>query len=336
MNIEVVSLRQNYNVLLSYFKKQQPATVFLFIVLFLLLKIPFLLKNNFYPIISVDNLLGGIGILFAGSFYLNFFLAQVFLFSQAIIFNQLFRLAGYHESAGVVPAIYYILLSSFHPAFNEFTIYTIIGFVLLWMFYMLLQITVKESAKVECFNLGIIGGILVLLDLHCLIFLPFVFLMLYALKPFRLEEYLLMLFGMLCPFYFAFGATYLLDGNIRPFTLKIFEWFHFHNDLYNKVLFSMLGVYLLCSFVVMQGINFSAGFKKRKNVNMLAFFLVGMSVVLLFSGTYGEPASFLLLIPVSIFLTLLMLRIRKNRLAEFFNLIFVLVVISINIIRAFR
>ena len=322
--------------LVSYFKKQQPATILALVIFFLLLKLPFLIKGSFFPVQAVFNLWGNVGIILGGSFYLNFFIAQLFLVVQIVIFNLLFRAAGYHESTGVLPSVYYMLLSSLHPAFNQFTIYTVTVSVLLWMFYVLLQITVKESARIECFNLGFIGGILVSIDTHTIVMLPFLFLMLYALKPFRLEEYLLLFFGILCPFYLVLSIGYIVGWKASPISLEVFQWFRFDNDSYNKILFAGVGVYLFFSILAMQGINFSAGFKRRKNVNMLAFFFLGITIVVALSGAYGEPALSLLFIPVSIFLTLLMLRIRKIRLAEFLNLIFVIAIFTINILRVIK
>ena len=98
----------------------------------------------------------------------------------------------------------------------------------------------------------------------------------------------------------------------------------------------LTGVYLLFSFISMRGIMYSTGFKRRKNLNMLIFYFVGMVLVILLSGHLDETVFALLFIPVSIFLSLFMLRIRKKRLGEILNAIFVIVIFVTNIVRIFK
>jgi hypothetical protein len=69
---------------------------------------------------------------------------------------------------------------------------------------------------------------------------------------------------------------------------------------------------------------------------MLAFFFMGLSVVVFFSGNLDEAAFSLLFIPISIFLTLFMLRIRKKKLGEILNAIFVSAIFIVNMIRVLR
>lgn len=69
---------------------------------------------------------------------------------------------------------------------------------------------------------------------------------------------------------------------------------------------------------------------------MLIFFFVGIVLLILFSGNLDVTVFSLLFIPVSIFLTLFMLRIRKKRLGEILNAIFVIVIFVTNIVRLFK
>ena len=69
---------------------------------------------------------------------------------------------------------------------------------------------------------------------------------------------------------------------------------------------------------------------------MLIFHFVGMVLVILLSGHLDETVFALLFIPVSIFLSLFMLRIRKKRLGEILNAIFVIVIFVTNIVRIFK
>jgi len=180
---------------LSFFKSQQPATIFAFILFFIVIKIPVFIFGTIVPVHSVQNIWFNVGTIAGNHYFLNFLLAQVCLFIQAIWFNYLFHKADFNENTTMIPAMYFSILSALLPSFNQFGIYIIISFVLFATFHVLLSITTKDDAKLDSFNLGILGGILVILNIHFLVFLPFLFLMLYAVKPFRINEYLMLFFG---------------------------------------------------------------------------------------------------------------------------------------------
>ena len=324
--------------MLSYFKSQQPTTVLAFVLFFVLVKIPFFIAGTLVPVEPVQNLWFSVGLLIESSFFVNFILAQICLIIQAIWFNYLFHKADYNETNTMIPAVYFTLVTSLITQFNQFSIYLVIGFILLAVFQTLLTITTKDNARKHSFNLGILGGILVILNAHFLFFLPFLFLMLYAVKPFRINEYLMLFFGLTFPFYFAASISYLMnfDINISEFFISFFRFFRFENDLFNIILFVLTNVYLLMSFVSLRGIMYSTGFKRRKNINMLIFFFIGMIVTILFCDNLDEGFLSLLFIPVSVFLSLFMLRLRNKKWSEIFNVIFVLTIFTVNIVRIFK
>ena len=324
--------------MLSYFKSQQPPTVLAFIFLFVAVKIPFLIASKIIPVSDVHNLWGSVGLLLSGSFLLNFLLAQICLISQAIWFNYLFHKADYHEGSSMIPALYFTLVTSLIPQFNELSIYLLIGFILLLLFQTFLIVTVKESTKLECFNAGVLGGVLCVINLNFLLFVPFLFLILYAIKPFRFNEYLMLLFGILFPFYLLLSVSYIADLfiNISAFSMVPFHFQTIYKSIPDFINLLLTGVYLLFSFISMRGIMYSTGFKRRKNLNMLIFYFVGMVLVILLSGHLDETVFALLFIPVSIFLSLFMLRIRKKRLGEILNAIFVIVIFVTYIVRIFK
>lgn len=321
--------------MLSYFKSQQPTTVLAFILFFVIIKIPFFLLEKTIPIANVQNLWNSIGLIASGSFMVNFILAQICILAQAIWFNYLFHKADYNETNTMIPALYFTLLTSLIPQFNQCSIYLLIGFVLLAIFQTLLTITTKDNAKLDSFNLGVLSGILVMLSAHFLFFLLFLFLMLYAVKPFRINEYIMLLFGILCPIYIVISISYLLNVelNINGFYITSIQFFKFDKNILNTIVFCTTAVYVMFSFVSMRGIMYSTGFKRRKNINMLVFFFLGLLVTILFSNNLDETLLSLLFIPISVFLSLFMLRLRNKKWTEIFNAIFVIVIFVTNIVR---
>ncbi len=324
--------------MLSYFKSQQPVTVLAFALFFIIVKLPFAFLGHLIPVKEIPSLWGYAGTFAPYAFTTNFLLAQAALLVQAVWFNYLFHKADYCEGSTMVPALYFTMVTSLVPAFNQWNIYLLIGFILLALFHILLTITVKENAKIECFNAGVLGGVLVLINGHFILFVPFLLLMLYALKPFRLNEYLMLLFGIMLPVYFALSASYLFDLliNPSPFYISSFSLFKPKNNILDDINYILVAVYLLFSFVSLRGIMYSTGFKRRKNINMLVLLLLAMTLTVLLSGKLDEAVLSFLFIPTSVFLSIFMLRIRKKRLGEILNAIFVCTICIVNIVRIFR
>ncbi|MEN9447644.1 MAG: hypothetical protein RJA25_934 [Bacteroidota bacterium] len=323
--------------MLSYFKSLQPSSIFTFIVAFILLKLPFFFGAvpTIKPMMSFWYFLGGVE---KNSILLNILPAQICLLGQAVWLNYLFHKADYHEGRSMIPALYFTLLTTLIPSFNILSIYTVITFVLLMLFQTFISIASKENSRAECFNAGIIGGILCLINTHFILFIPFLFLILYAIKPFRFNEYVMMVFGMFFPVYCALVFSYLFDKSININILR-FERFHIEyimHNIFNSINIILTIIYLLLAFVSMQGILYSTGFKRKRNIKMLIFLFLGLLLIIILSGDLDETILSLMFIPVSIFLTFLMLRIRKKRLSELLNLIFVLVTFITNVIRLIK
>lgn len=324
--------------MLAYFKSQQPAAIFAFFLVFLLLKIPFFLTHSIVPVLDVQNLWGSIGLFVSGNFYLNFFIAQLCLLAQAIWFNYLFHKADYHESNTMIPALYFAILTSLLPVFNECSIYIIINFILLLLFHTFISISIKESSKLECFNIGVIGGVLLIINIQFVFFIPFLFFIIYTIKPFRLNEYLILFFGIACPIYFALAISYLFDLLITIDSIRFLpiELIGFKKHIADDINLISTVIYLVFSFVSLRGILYSTGFKRRKNLKMLVLLFIGLVVIVFFNHNLDNTAFTLLSIPVAVFLTLFMLRIRKRRLGEILNAIFVALIMIVNIVRIFK
>ncbi|MFN8283030.1 MAG: DUF6427 family protein [Chitinophagales bacterium] len=324
--------------MLSYFKVQQPFSFILFVAFFIGIKLPYFLHLQILPIMPVQSWWTDIGLFFPSSAFLNVCLAQLCLLAQALWFNYLFNQADFHESNSLIPAVMFAIVTAILPEFNQFSIYMATSFLLLFLFQIALNINSRESAKLESFNLGLIGACLALVNVHFILLIPFLFLMLYALKSFRISEYIMLLFGILFVFYFAIGISYVADVslNIDDLSLRIFYLFQFKKDTYNIILLILTAVYLCFAFVSLRGIMFSTGFKRRKNVNMLILFFIGLVITLTFARNADESILSILFIPVSVFLTLFMLRIRKKRLGEILNIIFITVTIVTNIVKFFK
>ena len=323
--------------MLSYLKSLQPSSIILFLCVFFIVKMPLLLVNT-TEIVPIPNFWGSIGAFGQGSFILNSLPLQICLLAQAIWFNNLFHKADFHEGSSMIPALYFTLVTSLLPQFNVLSIYTIITFILLLLFQTYLTISTQENSRVECFNVGMLGGVLCLLSVHFIAFIPFLFLILLSIKSFRFNEYILLLFGLLFSVYIALSISYLFDMflNISAVNFGIFDIQQLNDSLLDVIVLIVSAAYLFFSFISMRGILYSTGVKRKKNIRILIFLFIGMLLVITLSPSLDNSILSLLFIPISIFLSLLMLRIRKKRLGEILNGIFIGIIFVVNIIRCFH
>lgn len=322
--------------MLSYLKSQQPTSIILFLFLFFILKIP-LLFIKIPAIVPMPNFWGNLGAMQQDSFIFNRLPALLCLLGQAIWLNYLFHKADFHEGSSMIPALYFTLVTSLLPEFNVLSIYTLITFLLLLLFQTYVTISTLDSCLIECFNVGILGGILCLLSVQFVVFIPFLFLIVLVIKSFRAKEYIMLLFGFLFSVYIALSTSYLFDMflNIKAIELGIFQIQQLNDNLLDVVVLMLCTVFVLFSFISMRNILYSTGVKRKKNIRVLVLFFLGMILSVTFSHHFDNSILSLLFIPVSIFLSLLMLRIRKKRLGEILNGVFIGTIFVVNIIRYF-
>ncbi len=289
-------------------------------------------------ILPIPNFWGSLGAFGQGSFILNSLPVQICLLGQAIWFNYLFHKADFHEGSSMIPALYFTLVTSLLPQFNVLSIYTIITFLLLLLFQTYLTISTQENSRVECFNIGMLGGVLCLLSVHFIAFIPFLFFILLAIKSFRINEYIMLFFGLLFSVYIALSISYLFDIflNISAVKFGIFNIQQLNGSLLDVIILIVSAVYLFFSFISMRGILYSTGVKRKKNIRILIFLFIGMLLVITLSPSTDNAILSLLFIPISIFLSLLMLRIRKKRVGEILNSVFIGIIFVITIIRCFH
>jgi len=134
-------------------------------------------------------------------------LAFALLFTQAITLTRLLNDYRMMSRSNYLPAMAYLLITSFFPEWNYFSapllLNTLLIFVLGWLF----KIYNHPRAKAVIFNIGLAIGISSFLFFPSVSFVIWVFFALMIMRPFRMNEWLLCLLGITTPYYFY--AVYL-------------------------------------------------------------------------------------------------------------------------------
>ena len=139
-------------------------------------------------------------------------LAFIFLLIQASLLNRIFNNAKMLPRPTFLPAMSYILITSLLPEWNQFSSPLLINTLLILFFYRttLLYNTPKPSYAV--FNLGLLMGLVTMLYKPAIVFVLLIPLTLFIMRPFRIREWLIGLFGVTIPYYFLGVILFLSDS----------------------------------------------------------------------------------------------------------------------------
>jgi hypothetical protein len=197
---------------IGIFRQKTPANLLVLLFFGLLIKLPMFLHPH-VPLIQQKD-----GILFHSILKLLEptgrttsiiypLLAFTLLFTQGITLTRLLNDYRMMSRSNYLPAMAYLLITSFFPEWNYFSapllLNTLLIFVLGWLF----KIYNHPRAKGIIFNIGLAIGISSFLFFPSVSFVIWVFFALMIMRPFRMNEWLLCLLGITTPYYFY--AVYL-------------------------------------------------------------------------------------------------------------------------------
>lgn len=131
---------------------------------------------------------------------------------QAIRLNMVLNHFRMFQSNTYVIAMTYVLLSAVLMQWCSISAALVSNFLLIWIFIKLSKLYNNPSPKTMLFNTGLIVGASVLCYHPTAILIGVVLFALAVVRPFRLAEWLILLMGVLLPFYFMFSWLFLTDG----------------------------------------------------------------------------------------------------------------------------
>ncbi|MFN6388693.1 MAG: hypothetical protein ACK4X2_10240 [Bacteroidota bacterium] len=131
------------------------------------------------------------------------------LVTQALRLNMVMQDLRMFSSVNYVPAMTYVLLSGLLMESNTITETLVSNSLTLWIFIKLSRLYNNPEPKALLFNIGIIAGISILLFHPTAILIVVVLFALAVVRPFRISEWLVLLLGVLLPYYFLLVFLYL-------------------------------------------------------------------------------------------------------------------------------
>jgi hypothetical protein len=266
---------------IGLFKQKSPANIVVLLIFGLLIKMPLFLHpqtivatehdGEFYPfLLSLITAPGGSNGFLAS--VVSFFL----LYGQALMLNYLVNEQRMTTRQTFLPAMAYLMVTSLFPEWNYLSAPLVTSALIIWAFIKLFKLYNVQVSSGVVFNIGLVIGLSSFIYFPSLVFVLCIFLGLMILKPFRANEALLVILGILTPYYFYAVYLFLAD----KFTIKAFlPAVTFHLPQLKSTIWIGIAVLLMGIPFLMGGYYIQNNLRKmliqaRKNWSILLLYLL--------------------------------------------------------------
>ena len=173
---------------------------------------------------------------------------------QALRINYVLNNNRMFQKASFTAALAYILLTALWPPCNNITSALVVNSLIIWLLFRIVKLYNVKQPKALVYNIGLISGCTVLFYYPAVGIVPVVFVALGVTRAFRVNEWLVLLLGIITPFYFWTCYLFLTD---QLYTIKALkELFYLHGITGPvktlTIAFSGAGVLLLAGLIQWQ------------------------------------------------------------------------------------
>ncbi|NDF97396.1 MAG: hypothetical protein EB101_00370 [Chitinophagia bacterium] len=211
--------------MIAIFLKRSPLNVLLLLVFALLVKIPLFTAPR-VPVSSAHD--GTLYVellrwLHASGMATPLFysvLTFVLLFVQAVLLNFFFSQQKMLNQGTDLPGMTYLLLTSLFPQWSYFSAPLLMNLLVLYLLQLLFRLYNHGEGRAALFNMGFLIGSANFLYAPSFLLVFWVLPAMAIMRPFRIQDWLLTLLGLLSPFYFYGVWLFLTDRSpLAPFLI---------------------------------------------------------------------------------------------------------------------
>ena len=209
--------------MIAIFKQKTPANFFTLLIFGILIKLPVFLHPHVVAARETDSLFFKKLLKFLSepgqqNPILYSILAFGLLFLQALMLTRFINAQRMMSHPSYFPGMAYMLITSLLPEWNYFSAPLLVNTLLLLILTWLFRIYNLPKARGLIFNIGLVLGIAGFLFFPALTFIFWILLALMVMRPFKLNEWLLCIAGLLTPLYF-FAIYLFVTGNLNRHNL---------------------------------------------------------------------------------------------------------------------
>ncbi len=231
-------------------------------------------------------------------------LYHALLLIQALRLNYMLNELRMFQKQAFTTAMAYIMLATLFPDWNHITPALVCNTFIIWLFHQMAKLYGNTQGKTIIFNIGLIAGCTVLLYHPTATLLLLCFAALGILRPFRLNEWFILLLGMLTPFYFLFSALYL--RNSFADALAYLPQWHLHfqrpaNITATAVSLALLALLWLGGMYIWRSNSNRMVIQVRKNWYVVLIGFIVLAPVSFLTYTTAWEAGLLCIVPLAAF-----------------------------------
>ncbi len=255
---------------------------------------------------SIENTktinLGVLGVI-KTNFYLSVTINLLLIFVNAFLLNFLFNKNGFYERNMYVSSLIYVVLMSFFESFYGLNGLVIAHTFFILAIYQLFKLQQNEDGRKHIFNAAFFAGVATIVHPPLIIIFPFLYFMVWTIRPFVWRESLLLGIGFSIPIIYG-TVIYYLGGQLinlklirQPIIAEI-------GTLNFYVSLSSLVILIALSFAGISVKNKKISIRLKKLTRLIWFFVIIATILgaydIFFFGQIERFSFFL--IPISFFL----------------------------------
>ncbi|MEJ7627701.1 MAG: DUF6427 family protein [Ferruginibacter sp.] len=288
------------------FKANNPSNNFLLFIYGLLLKLPVFLNPSVPVVQQPDGLFYTIFLKWlqpiGSSFPMIYpLLTFVLLYTQALMLNKVVSGNRLLNKPGYLTAMSYLLITSLFSEWFNLSAPLMINTLMIWILSELCKLNNHPNPKTILFNIGIVTGIAAFFYFPSIAFLLLIIVGLIITRPFQIPEWLMVLLGILTPYYLIFSWFYLTDRT------SDFKMPHLgitvpalHGSTYAYIAIAIVIVALIIGVIFIQMIMRRQLVQTRKNWGLVFLYLLVSLFVPFLNKTNNFDYWILSAIPVSV------------------------------------
>lgn len=246
-----------------------------------------------------------LSVLLGHSAYAFSVLSILMLYAQAILLYRISAQFNLFIHNSYLVSFSFVILSSLHPSFSNFSPFSMVNLLLLFSFSEILKLKQAQKVNALLFNIGFLMMTAALLHFTILFLIPFLFFSLMLFRQFNAKEWLVVLMGLMMPIYFAVVYLFFTEN-----LTEIVEWVFIsiglpqtQHPIYIIGVVIGISIWLLLAMFTLQRQVFKAPIFIRRCWIAIIFWLVSAIIAISFTPDTIQGLWLICLPPLSLVLT---------------------------------
>lgn len=302
--------------MVSLFKEKSAASFFWLILLSMGLHIQFIYKPPFIAETTNEGLISSaFNVLKTVPSVFLFIIYQAIILLQAFMLNYILNEARMFTKPVYTTALAFILLTALLPEWSNISAMLMVNFIVIIIINYVALLYNNQKPKALIYNMGLITGLGVLLYYPLLPLTVIIFFALISIRPFRITELLILLSGIITPFYFY--ACYLFFNDKLSLILAIKDVFEWHVIKPENLILAVI-TFTACGLAILYGVYLTYTNSNRmvvqvRKVWLILFFMLMLFVPVIFFIKNSWPYILLILaVPAAAFTSYGFISPKKN------------------------